>query len=345
MGSTAYHLTNRVEYFHELQDFARSARGGDRIVIATMSFDPTAPPLAELSHELAAAAARGVKVLLWVDAFTFLSKGIGKLHVSATATEPFGSRFAALEDLRNQGGTYIITNKPLRSFSFAKAGRSHIKFAVLNDRVYIGGNNLERPEQIDIMAGWHNKATADYLSSLAIDVAKAGSPHEALHNQDVRMQLDNGSALLIDAGVPGQSLILSEALQLIDNAKDWICMTCQYFPGGQTGNHLAAALRRGVQVTLYYSPARSHGKEAPGHFAYERWERLQLPRELFVHRLPATRPKLHAKVLTTEQGAMLGSHNYAVQGVRFGTAEIALRDNSPVFSNALRTAIVEQIET
>jgi hypothetical protein len=43
-------------------------------------------------------------------------------------------------------------------------------------------------------------------------------------------------------------------------------------------------------------------------------------------------PRLHAKLLATEQGAMIGSHNYVVQGVTLGTAEAAILRNDPQFS-------------
>ena len=43
-------------------------------------------------------------------------------------------------------------------------------------------------------------------------------------------------------------------------------------------------------------------------------------------------PKLHAKVLVSERCAIIGSHNYVWQGVRFGTAEIAfITTNQPSY--------------
>jgi len=345
MRDTAYKTNKRVEYFHELISFAHRASKGDRIAVATLAFDPSTPLIDEIVRELTAAAGRGADVILWVDAFSFMSSGIASINISANAPEPFASRLRALEAVRKQGGAYVITNKPTRQLTFSKASRSHIKFAVLNDRVYIGGNNLEKPEQIDLMVSWQDEQTADYLFTFARDVVRTGSPRSVLQDHDAQRQLSGKSTLLIDAGVPKQSIILDQALQLIDDAKEWIFMTCQYFPGGRTGQHLATAMRRGVHVALHYSPPSTHGKEAPGHYSYEILQRLQLPSELFTYRLPSSHPKLHAKVLATEQGAMIGSHNYVVQGVRFGTAEIALRSDTPAFSDMLRSAIQRQIET
>jgi len=151
MRDTAYKTNKRVEYFHELISFAHRASKGDRIAVATLAFDPSTPLIDEIVRELTAAAGRGADVILWVDAFSFMSSGIASINISANAPEPFASRLRALEAVRKQGGAYVITNKPTRQLTFSKASRSHIKFAVLNDRVYIGGNNLEKPEQIDLV--------------------------------------------------------------------------------------------------------------------------------------------------------------------------------------------------
>ena len=347
-----FRFSSRPQYFQELIDFAHGAGAGDRIAIATMGFDPRAESVATLAHELAAAARRGTQVLLWVDALTFLQSShptrFGPLWygtgVAARSHRPFGERFALLEELRAAGGAYIITNRPRRPYTFTKAGRSHIKLAVLNDHVYLGGNNLERPLQIDIMASWQDKPAADYLYDFARQVAASGSPRTALHGRDTRHKLDTTNTLLIDAGVPRQSLILDEACRLIDETEERLFMTCQFFPGGRTGQRLAAAIKRGVKVTLFYSPASTHGHvERYGHTLYEWRERWRLPAELFAHRLPVGMPKLHAKVLVSEKAAMIGSHNYVVQGVAFGTAEIALINNNPAFGQELQSFATRQI--
>jgi len=317
----------------------------------TMGFDPDEPIVGELVCELAAAAGRGVHVMLSMDAVNFLHNDRtlkpGPLWYGVAPTvrspRPFGRRFAALKTLQEAGGTYVITNRPPRRFTIPQAGRSHIKFAILNDRVYIGGCNLERPCQMDVMVSWQDQATADYLYGFAANVAQTASPRTTLQSRDTRHRVDTNTTLLFDAGVPRQSRILDEALRLIDSAQERIFMTCQFFPGGRTGQHLAAAIRRGVDVTLYYSPPSTHGVGAPGHYLYELSERQRNPVGLFRNRLPASNSKLHAKVLVTEKGAMHGSHNYVVQGVRLGTAEIALCSRDRDFAAALEKQITKTI--
>jgi len=346
-----YHFTDRPEYFRELIDFARRAGPNDRIAVATMAFHPEEPMIGELAHELTAAAGRGARIILSVDAINFLRNDHppkpGPLwygtKLSARSPEPYGSRFATLETLRAAGGTYVITNRPTRRFTIPQAGRSHIKYAVLGSRIYIGGNNLDKYRTMDVMVSWDDPATADYIYHFAADVARTASPRITLKEQDVQRQIDDGTTLLIDAGVPRQSIILDTALQLIDEAEERIFMTCQYFPGGRTGQHLTAAIHRGVDVTLYYSPPRAHGRHAPGHYLYELRERRRNSAELFKHRLPISNPKLHAKVLVSEKAAMLGSHNYVVQGVHLGTAEIALLSQDRDFAATLEKQITKTI--
>ncbi len=337
-----YHFSSRMEYFQELTDFARHAGKGDRMSVATMVFTAEEPAIGEMIYEMTNAARRGARVILSVDAFSFLLGQHLKpgplwfgTELSARSPEPFGERFAALKTLAEAGGAYVITNRPKRRFTIPQAGRSHIKFAVLNDRIYIGGHNLERPSDIDVMAHWDDHGAADYLLGFTQAVVKTGSPRMVLHGHDVQRRLNDDTTLLIDAGTPRQSLILDEAWQLIDEAEERLFMTCQYFPGGRTGQHLARALQRGVQVTLYYSHPSAQDSEAAGHHLYALRERLRLPAELFTHRLPKNYPKLHAKVLVSEKAAMLGSHNYVVQGVRLGTSEIALLSKDPVFGQQL----------
>jgi phosphatidylserine/phosphatidylglycerophosphate/cardiolipin synthase-like enzyme len=144
--------------------------------------------------------------------------------------------------------------------------------------------------------------------------------------------------------VPHQSLIYDEALRLVDEAQEWLFITCQYFPGGPTAKHLAAAQKRGVQVEIAYNHPRYQGTLAPVHHLHQLTQHTRgLPRSFFSGRLNKHVSRLHAKVLASERGAMVGSHNYVIQGVNFGTAELALRSSDPIFALALRSFIKDQI--
>jgi len=350
MKANDVRLLTTAEYFRDLARMISTAKKGDRVAVATMSFRPEQPLVHAITNELEAAARRGANVYVTMDAYEFLKAGQGKpgplwphTELPKNLREPFRGRVAAFERISAAGGHCVITNMPKRPFSPIHGGRSHIKTAVIGDAVYIGGCNLNDASRLDIMARWHDRKAADWAFDTVREIVEHKSTQEAFGGKDRSMTVDSKTKLLVDAGVPKQSTILQNAYQLIDEAEDHVFLTCQYFPGGTTARHLKAAFNRGVQVTICYSHPSVHGTEAPAHYLYALKERTRMPKNFFVNRLVRDRPLLHAKVLCTEKGAMLGSHNYVVQGVNFGTAEIALRCNMPDFSKKLRAAIQQQI--
>lgn len=337
-----YSFLSRPAYFETLAKTVELAARGERVIVATMDFDPLEPAIRRLVEVLCIAAHHHANVTLLVDAHNFLQGAHGKpgplfYHGSLRL---LGGRPAALlatlKSIEAAGGHYVITNLPKRRFNPPMAGRSHIKGAVVGKRVFVGGCNLEHPEQIDVMVTWKDPLAAEKLSNWLLRIAATGNVRRTLGDVDAEVALDNTSRLLIDAGVPRQSLIYDEALQLIDSAQEWIYITCQYFPGGPTAKHLAAAQARGVRVEIDYSHPRAHGSSAAVHYAHQAAQRARaLPRNFFTGKLDKQTPKLHAKVLASEQAAMVGSHNYVIQGVRFGTAELALKSTDPAFARDL----------
>lgn len=350
---TGYTFVNRADYFRALTTAVTGMGPGDRVVVAAMALDVRPEAIRELLQQLARAAARGVRVGLWVDAMSFMLDEYivpGPLWLGLKPTThsfgPFGARYAALAAIEEAGGSILITNVPSHPFSMPVAGRSHIKFAVVNNTTYIGGHNLNHPDQLDIMVCWESAQAAGYLCDLFEAVITAnGNVGRALNATDTAIQLGASSTLLIDAGQKGRSAILDAALGAIDDAQEYIVFTCQYFPGGIVAKHLAAAEKRGVNVRILFSHPSAHRFEAGLHYAYNRVQRARLPRSLFAHQLPKSAPKLHAKLLATESTAILGSHNLVVQGVALGTAEIALVCHDSSFSRSAVAAIEQQIAT
>lgn len=343
MTTNDFTLLNRSEYFKQLIRLSKKAKSGDRIAIATMGFDSSEPLIAELVSTLCTAAARGANVQLIVDAYTFLARNRSFIPgplwfgtpLSQQLSEPFKSHFNALEALKSSGGHYAITNIPGKPFSTPYAGRSHIKTAVMNNLAFIGGCNLEDASNIDIMVAWNDKKAADWLHKWTTRMITTGSTTETFGGKDRYLRLNPDLQLLIDAGVRKQSTIYDHAMQLIDKAEESIYLTCQFFPGGKTTQHLLQAHKRGVDIRIIYSHPFSHGSKAPGHILYNSRERMRLPAEFFVEQRNAKLPLLHAKVLATEKGVMVGSHNYVTQGVWLGTAEIALQSSDPDFAQAV----------
>lgn len=349
-------ILNDSEYFQEITHRIAQTKAGDRVALMTMSFDPTEQRISDVMQQLYAAAERGVHTQLNIDAYCFLitnkvlptSALLFDFRPEKLANPDFKVRYQALEKLRDCGGVTGITNVPTRRLANPFGGRSHIKFTVINDSVYIGGCNLGHSIQIDLMVRADDQGTSNWVYDFMQNSKQASNIDTMLHGTDEAHAIDETTKLLIDAGRPGQSLIFDEALQLIDQAKQWIFITCQYFPGNATAQHLLAAHQRGVSVTIFFGNNAHHkGLRWPHEFAELR-DRTKYPKMFFNHRIDKRSIRLHAKVLATEQGAMVGSHNYVTQGVRFGTAESTLYRRGPDFALQIvdafkkRVAIAEQ---
>lgn len=340
----------RREYFQALIEHARHSNRGDSITLMTMNFDPGIPLLTDLMAALTAAARRGAEIRLIVDAMDFIldqkSKPAPLFYgrpLTINSPGSTGKSYAVLQELQAAGGHYWIINKPSRPLANPVAGRSHIKLALVNDRVFLGGCNLDDDSRVDIMVARKDAKTAAWLRELTDGIVAAGNVRQALQNRDLTHVIAPGMTLYVDCGVKRQSIIYTKALDVIDRAKQQVYITCQYFPGGPTAQHLLAARKRGAAVDIVFSGPKSHSQPL-GHYLYNFRERLRMPASFFRGQLADSTPKMHAKIIATEQGAIIGSHNYVDIGIKLGTAEIALQYDNPSFAQQVRAAITRQLQ-
>ncbi|MGH7237716.1 MAG: phospholipase D-like domain-containing protein, partial [Candidatus Saccharimonadales bacterium] len=261
MNPTSLVILPAGEYFAEITAKIGRAKAGERVALMAMSFDPSELVVASLVHEVIDAAQRGAQVQLNVDAHAFMihdSQGmpngpllLGK-NPRRTIYKTYRYKLKVLEQLAASGGRYRITNLPRRS-NLPIAGRSHIKYTVVNGTAYLGGCNLNGTDQIDFMVRLEDPKTADWIYNFMLQVAASGSPKKLLNGQDVSLKIEPNTTLLVDAGRKSQSIIYDNALKIIDDASERLVLTCQFFPGGAIAQHLAAALARGVDIKIYYS--------------------------------------------------------------------------------------------
>lgn len=334
-----YDILNRLEYFKHLIARCDTAKKGDIIVLMTLEFRPDQKIIQDLVDALGAAAERGAKVLFLVDAYSFMLKAGSILGpVFFRKKEPklgygqFKDVVQTVQKLRERGVLCEVINKPTRGLKNPFRDRSHIKYAVINDEVLIGGCNLSHPEQLDVMVRTYGKKLANYLINFAEEVMEAKDVRLALNHRDVVFKVDKETELLIDAGVRRQSVIYDKAFQLIDKASQKIYMTCQYFPNSRTPAELAKAHDRGVDVHLVYNHPFKH--KGPVRGAQKRtvaYKKKRLPESVFKNQLDIDDDYLHAKILLSEKEGIIGSHNFVKLGVNLGTAEIALRSTSKEF--------------
>ncbi len=337
-----YELFNRNDYFDYLIKRFKSATPGGNIILATMEFRPDQGKINEIVNALCRASKQGANVTFLVDAYSFMLKDgavLGPLFFSQRDPKrgygDFKPVIAAMNKLREHGVNCIVTNKPRRPLKIPFGGRSHIKFAVINDQVFVGGCNLSYPEQLDVMVRTSNKVLAAYMRDFTHDVMQHKSVRRALLRRDKSFKIDKDTELLIDAGVKRQSLIYERAFELINDAGRRVYMTCQYFPNNFTPKALARAHKRGVEVHLAYNHPDQHRK--PIRAIQKRtvaYKKRRLPQSVFENQLHQGKNYLHAKILLSEKEAIIGSHNFVKIGVNMGTAEIALHSTSKEFIDA-----------
>lgn len=346
-------VLNDREYFADVVQEVERTKTGDRIGLATMALDVREEHVGKLMVALIAAAARGVNVYLLVDANSFMMDAQGRPNgpllrgqglIDGRQSE-YQAKYTALRKLAEAGGNYRVINLPRSRFTLPVAGRSHIKTTIINDIAYLGGCNLCGSMQIDYMVKFRDTKAVNWLFKLIVQSYESGSIRQVLNSTDRQIQLDSHTSLLVDAGKPGQSLILQQALELIDQAKESILITCQFFPNSITATHLDQARRRGVKVEVFYNhPIHQTKFLGKVQQAVLIRERLWVHKDLFAHQLPREHRRIHAKVIATEKGAMVGSHNYVALGVRLGTAEIALRRDDPAFSRDVLAAVMPHLK-
>lgn len=343
-------LHTGAEYYTELQKDIANARAGDRVAVMTMSMDPVEPVIRDTLRALNDAASDNVDTLLVVDAYAMMidtwAKGFGPKWSPITRHKAmFDRRQQALDQLNAQPlGTARFINEPSRLLTNPYAGRSHIKGAVINDRVYIGGPNLHDTSQLDGVVSFEHPDMADWFYTTAEALITHGTTQAVLGKRDRHFTIDVDTHISVDAGQPGQSVILEQALDHIDAAEDWLFYSSQLVPNGKVADRLIAAHRRGVDVQLAYNHPSQWG--AGGSWLQKivlAKQRRQAPVLFENGVMSPDAPSVHAKVLASEKGGMIGTHNLSDAGVAYGTPEIALFSRSPDFAYAIRRLVAEQI--
>lgn len=343
LNNTDFTLLTKAEYLRDLAARIAATDKGDRVLVVTHDFRPEEPMVSNVVQALSAAARRGVQTHFAIDERSF--PVLQRIPLTRKSHRLIRDTNHILNSLKAAGAVSAITNKSYNRVLNRFSGRAHIKLGIINNTVYIGGCNLTNPNQIDIMLRWDNAKAAHWLRGLMEQVLTNGNSVAALAGRDRTLQVDDATTLLVDAGVRHQSIILEHALRTIDEAREWIVVTCQFFPSGVTARHLTAAHKRGVDVRMYFNHPATHqpGINVLMHVGTTH-ERTRQPGVLFAGQLPRRFPFMHAKLLATEQSVMLGSHNYMPLGVRWGTAESALLRRDPALALRATAHFLAQLD-
>jgi cardiolipin synthase len=332
----AFQFFTKPEYYADLIGRLSRARPGERFITANMVTEPIDPDVAPIIAAMKQAARRGVRVSLITDAFNFLVSNPGA---------PAEALQRALDELTAAGAHCVVTNRPRIRLTNPYAGRSHIKFTIIGDRYYVGGCNLESYRNLDTMVAATDPKVADWLAQLGERLLDAGRSAGAIGSHDVTFQANPSTSFFVDNGTRGRSLILDEAFKFIDSARERVFISCQYFPNSVTARHLRAARKRGVAVTIVYNHPDNYYLQIDHLLRHGIMlaERLQNPPAFFQHAVRREDGYLHAKLIASESGAMVGSHNYLTAGVNLGTAELSMRVMDPQFSLEAVLTVLRQL--
>lgn len=271
----------------------------------------------KLVAALCDAAGRGVRVEVASDVFTYGIMGGWKVA-------PFrpDRRMRALRTMAKRferSGVKFHWIGQLGPILFA--GRTHIKWCVIDDKVYgFGGVNLYEDglRYADYMLGGRDAELGDRIANEHEHIVRANRPGK-VHRSYQFPSLQG--TVLVDGGKMGDSIIYKRACELARQAKG-ITFVSQYCPTGKLGKIM-------------------HAKGAKLYFSHWRLAR-SLNRFLIRTSMTATGYKtlyrrqtfIHAKCIIYampdgRKVALTGTHNFVRGGVALGTREIALETSDP----------------
>ncbi len=309
-------------------DLLRSIkRAKQRIAITATTFRADDKRSKAIVDALVAAADRGVDVSICADAFTYLEPK--ELVLRSPKRQPARAIQAMkLERRFKRHGAAFRWLGSRTSLIFS--GRTHSKWVVIDDIVYsFGGINMDNESfnNADYMFKFYDLNLADFIVKehghvRNVDRGGGGGRNHIYH-------INKYSTVLVDSGLPANSLIYRRARDLAKEAKE-VTLVSQYCPTGSLNR-----IVRHKAEALYFN----HWRHAPA------INKILIRMGMITAKQHTayTRDRyLHAKfiIYTMENGekiAISGSHNFMFSSGLMGTREIALETSDP--------RIIKQLET
>lgn len=318
------------KYYTDLQTAVGQAT--TRIVLSAMTLRAD-PNIQTLLGTVAAAAERGVRVLIVADHYSFYGAGRPEsvsrhdFAVALKATRAIAQHLSAAGVQLH----WVGNANQLSPYT----GRYHAKISVIDNTVWsFGGTNLSDDAftNIDYMLHCQDEGIANALERLVLMITK-NQPHT-----DYSQPLNGQDTLLFDAGVSGKSIIYSTACALTAQATR-VYYVSQMCPSGQLAKLLGA-----TNATCYFNRPAATGLRA-GTLA-QAWDNWRTG----IQNYYKSKQYLHAKCILFElnDGAKVvlsGSHNFSYRGVAFGTKEIALKSTDGHLWQQLYDQIVQPLAT
>ncbi|MDN4471430.1 phospholipase D-like domain-containing protein [Demequina zhanjiangensis] len=308
------HLLPGVDYVADATRRVHDAKHRVLLTTLTIADDHRTD---DLLDALVWAARRGVRVSVAADVFTY-ADAAGTFLPTGYRTASWRTSNRLATKLIREGVDFSWLG---REKGLPWRGRTHTKFCVVDDSAYaFGGVNLDRKgvENADFMLRFDDARLADDLETEYHQIQHMNL-HERGHDS---VELQYGpDRVLIDGGVPGDSIIYRRALEHARGA-DHILLMSQYCPTGELGRLIGERPHE-----LWFNPPRNASPVNRALIASSMlWTRN---RSLY-----AQDRYLHAKAMVFfkdngERVAITGSHNFVEGGVRLGTREIAIETRNP----------------
>ncbi|MBP9852673.1 MAG: cardiolipin synthase [Patescibacteria group bacterium] len=285
-----------------------------------------------LIRALAAASKRGVDIEVGADVFTF-----GVVNNDWNPLSSFNRGLRSARQMRKHLLAAGVTFQWIgRLGPVLFAGRTHIKWLIVDDYVYsFGGVNLYKPgiSHADYMLGMANGSLADRLEDEHRRIVRADKIDKFYKSHSFESMY---GTVLIDGGIFNNSIIYNRACKLALEAEK-VLLVSQYCPSGKLGRILSHTSTR-----FYFN----HWKNAT------KFNRILIRTGMFFSGILTDytrREYIHAKFMIFEMPdgqkiALTGSHNFVHGGVLLGTREIALETTNPTIIAQLEGFWKEHIE-
>ncbi len=302
-----------------------------RVCIAAYLFQPgsaTEPIITALKD----AAIRGVSVSIIADYSTYFHDA-GALVPPHFRSSMVRQLNHMSRQLRDHG--VDIHWVGLGTLAFLYAGRTHSKWIVADSTVFcFGGINLDAmtASYTDYMIQYDDERLADIIFLEHQSIVRADALATGTTSSDYTI---NGGTVLIDGGIPGDSVIYRRALTLARSARH-ITLVSQYCPSGTLASTIGA-----TSHDIYYNQPSST----------ELLTRLLISANQHRYGVRSSyhrAPYLHAKFMivtdhTGHKTAITGSHNFISFGGLLGTREIALETSDPHLISQLESFLTRYV--
>jgi len=211
--------------------------------------------------------------------------------------------------------------------------RNHFKLAIVDNVAWIGGLNAGKDgdyNRIDFMVKF---SSPDFVDAVAHIVE-----HQQDLDENVSEEID-GYDLLVDAGLPGESIIYETVLQRLKDIQDpngaEITLLSPWVPDNELLEVLHQLHQRGAQIRVLTSYHKFQIAFEGIYAVIKNFNTMMMKLKKMEVPILYTPLEVHGKMLLIKEGeqayAVITTHNLVTQGVKMGTAEIAVGSAKPGF--------------